>query len=148
MAHEADRRTDRRFTDPVSAGTGTAEDALNPRFLALAEEVGEAPGEPGEPAGFGTEASRSTQSFAEFGRYDVPEGRIALVQEVSLSIESNGEARVHMNGVTYGGFTGAVDVTLQLGGAVLFPHQSIVVSHQSTDGTSTTTKAFATVQEI
>lgn len=131
-----------------TAGTGTAEDALSPRRLARGETTEEAPGEPGEPAGFGTEASTSQTDDVDLDSYTVPAGRTARVIECAVSVESNGEASVHLNGTTYGPFTGAVDVSLPFDGAFLLPGNSIKVTHESTDGASTTTKATVTVQEV
>lgn len=139
----------RTTREPIqAAGTATAQDALSPRRLARGEVTEEAPGEPGEPAGFGTEASTSATDDVDLDSYTVPAGRTARVVEVALSVESNGEASVHMNGTTYGPFTGAVDVSLPWDGAFLLPGSTIKVTHESTDGASTTTKATATVQEV
>lgn len=146
MAHQ--RRSERRQTMARAGGSGRASDSLSARRLALKETVEEAPGEPGEPAGFGTESSRSAQSFAELDSYTVPDDRTGRLIEASLSIESNGEARVKVNGTIYGGFTGSVDVALPFDGAFLLPGSTVSVDHQSTDGASTTTKAAVTVQEV
>jgi len=100
------------------------------------------------PAGFGTEASRSAQTFDVLDEYTVPDGHVARLQELSVSIESNGEAKVSVAGTTYGPFTGAVDVSVPLEDAVLTPGYQIRVHHQSTDGTSTTTRATAVVAEV
>lgn len=142
------RHGGRRGTEALSGGTGTAEDTVSPRRLARGEVTEEAPGEPGEPAGFGTEASTTAATDEELDSYRVPEGRTARVVDCSLSIEDNGEATVHLNGTAYGPFTGAVDVSLPFDGAFLTPGSTIKVTHESTDGVSTTTKASVTVQEV
>lgn len=142
------RRGPRRGTDALRTASGLAADALSPRRLARGETVEQALGEPGEPAGFGTEASTSATADVELDTYAVPLGKTGRLEEASLSIESNGEATVHVNGIEYGPFTGATDVTLPFGGAFLVEGASVKVTHESTDGASTTTKAFVTVREI
>lgn len=144
----ASRRSDRRGTDALRAGSGLAEDALSPRRLALDEATEEAPGEPGEPAGFGTEATTSATSDVVLDEYEVPEGRTARLVEVALSLEGNGEATVHVTGIEFGPFTGQVDVTLPFDRAFLLPGQGVKVTHESTDGANTTTRASATLREV
>lgn len=100
------------------------------------------------PAGFGTEASRSAQSFATIDEYVVPDGHIAHIREASLSIESNGEALVNVGGVQYGSYTGAVDMAVPLDPGILPPGGRVVIKHQSTDGASTTTKAQVVALEV
>lgn len=141
------RRNDR---PPIRTreGSGTAEDALSPRRLALDEAVEEAQGTPGEPAGFGTEASTSSTSDVELDTYRVPTGRTARLVEASLSIESNGEATVHVAGLEFGPFTGSIDVTLPFDRAHLTEGDSVKVTHESTDGASTTTRAAVTAREV
>jgi hypothetical protein len=101
-----------------------------------------------QPAGFGTEASTSAQSFSEVASYTVPSQTLARLREATLSIESNGEARVSVGGVVYGPYTGAVDVSIPLDPAVLTEGYQVRVFHQSTDGNSTTTKAQLVVLEV
>lgn len=101
-----------------------------------------------KPAGFGTEASTSQQSFQQIEEYEVPAKSVARLRELSLSIESNGEAKVSVAGTTYGPFTGAVDVSVPLDDSVLPPGYQVRVHHQSTDGTSTTTRATVVALEI
>lgn len=144
----AQRRSRRRGIEAVMGGSGRATDAVSPRELARGETTEQAPGEPGEPAGFGTEASTTSTSDVLLDSYTVPENRTGRLVEASLSIEDNGEATVHINGTEYGPFTGAVDVSLPFDGAFLLPGNSVKVTHESTDGNSTTTKAAVTAQEI
>lgn len=142
------RRGARRGTEAVRAGSGTAADALSPRRLALGEGTEQAPGEPGEVGGFGTEASTSSATDVVLDTYQVPMGRTGRLIEAALSIESNGEATVHVNGIEYGPFTGSVDVNLPFDEAYLAEGNSVKVTHESTDGASTTTRAFVTVKEV
>lgn len=142
------RRSDRRGVEPRSSGTGTADDVLSPRRLARGEATEEAPGEPGEPAGFGTETSTTQTADVELDSYQVPMGRTARLIEASLAIEANGEASVHVNGTTYGPFTGSLEVSLPFDGAYLTEGSTVKVTHESTDGASTTTRASVTVKEV
>lgn len=100
------------------------------------------------PAGFGTETSTSQQSTQEIDEYVVPDKTVAEVVEVALSIESNGQARVSAPNVTYGPYTGSLDVEVPLQGSRLTPGDRIRVFHQSTDGTSTTTLAQVVALEV
>lgn len=100
------------------------------------------------PAGFGTEASRSTQSFGLLDEYEVPAGSVAHLREASLSIESNGEAKISVAGTTYGPYTGSLDISVPLDPAILTPGSKVRVHHQSTDGNSTTTRAQLSVLEV
>lgn len=101
-----------------------------------------------QPAGFGVESSTSQQSFQLVDEYEVPALTLARLRELSLSIESNGEAKVSVAGVTYGPYTGATDVSVPLDPAILTEGHLIRVHHQSTDGTSTTTQAQVVVLEV
>lgn len=144
----ASRHSRRRGTEPVTVGSGTARDALSPRRLAVGETPEEARGEPGEPAGFGTEASTSSTSDVDLDSYRVPLGRTGRLVEAALAIASNGEASVHVNGTTYGPFTGSLEVSLPFDGAYLVEGSTVKVTHESTDGASTTTRANVTVKEV
>lgn len=144
----SDRRSTRRGTEAIRAGRGLADEALSPRRLARGETTEEAPGEPGEPAGFGTEASTSSTDDVELDTYEVPEGRTGRLIEAAIDVESNGEATVHVNGIEYGPFTGIVSVNLPFDGAFLTEGSLVKVTHESTNGTSTTTQASVTVQEV
>lgn len=133
----------------VRAGSGLASDALSARRLALDEATEEAAGVPGEPAGFGGEASTSQQSRQVIDTYTVPADRTARLVEAALALESNGQGAVLVNGEEFGPFTGGpTDVNLPFDRAVLLPGDQVVAAHQSTDGASTTTKAFVTVREV
>lgn len=101
-----------------------------------------------KPAGFGTEASTSAQSFSEVDEYTVPAGALARLREASLSLESNGEARLSVGGTVYGPYTGATDISIPLDPCVLTEGYQVRVFHQSTDGNSTTTKAQLVVGEV
>lgn len=101
-----------------------------------------------KPDGFGTEASTSSSTFVLLDEYVVPDGHVARLREASLSIEGNGEAKISVAGTTYGPFTGSVDVAVPLDDSVLPAGYHIRVHHQSTDGTSTTTKTVVVALEI
>jgi hypothetical protein len=100
------------------------------------------------PAGFGTEASTSQQTLQELETYTVPAKTVARLSELSLSIQGNGEAQVSVAGTVYGPFTGALDVTIPLQNGVLPEGYQIRVSHQSTDGNETTTRATVVALEV
>lgn len=123
-------------------------DALTARSVAVEEGLMSEADLLPRPAGFGTEASRSAQSFAVLDSYEVPQGTLAHLREASLSIESNGEALVTVGGIVYGPYTGAVDITVPLDPAILPEGYDVVVKHQSTDGASTTTKAQVVALEV
>jgi len=101
-----------------------------------------------KPAGFGTEASTSAQSFSLVDEYVVPAKSLARLREASVSLESNGEAKVSVSGTTYGPFSGATDFTIPLDPGVLTEGALVRVHHRSTDGNSTTTKATLVVLEV
>jgi hypothetical protein len=100
------------------------------------------------PAGSGGEFSTSLQTPQEAIEYTVPPETVGRLREISLSLEANGEAKIEVAGSTYGPFTGAVDYTVPLDDAVLPPGYQVRVFHQSTDGTTTTTKAAVVVLEV
>jgi hypothetical protein len=102
----------------------------------------------GRPAGFGTESSTSMTSFVEVGTYQVPNGGLAELREASLSIQGNGEALIGVDGVTFGPFTGSVDISVPLEPSVLTEGGLVRVLHRSTDGNSTTTRALVAVAEV
>jgi len=100
------------------------------------------------PGGFGTEASTSSSSFVLVDSYEVDAGEIAELQEASLSIASNGEAKVSVAGTEYGPFSGGVDVSVPLEPGVLTAGYQVRAFHRSTDGNSTTTRALLSVGEV
>jgi hypothetical protein len=102
----------------------------------------------GQPAVRGAEASRSAQSFAELVSYEVGRGQAALLVEVAASIDGNGEVRMSLPYSDPVRFTGSIDVSLPLDGAVLGSGATVSVSHQSTDGNSATNRATITVKEV
>jgi len=101
-----------------------------------------------EPTGAGGEASTSSTSDVTLLEFSPDRGQTMLVDEVSVSLESNGKARIALNGVVYGPYTGATDISLQYRGAKLPFGGHIRIKHQSTDGNSTTTKAAITGREV
>jgi len=100
------------------------------------------------PAGFGTEASTSSTSSELIEEYQVPAKSLAEVTEVSVSLESNGQATLSVSGVTFGPFTGATDVSVDLSGSTLTAGDRVRVFHESTDGNSTTTLAQVVALEV
>lgn len=100
------------------------------------------------PAGFGTEASTSSTSFQLIDEYSVPADSVGRLSELSISIQSNGEAKVSVSGTTFGPFTGALDVTIPLTNSTLTEGYDIRAFHRSTDGNSTTTRATTVVLEV
>lgn len=100
------------------------------------------------PAGFGTEVSTSSTTNETVATYTVPDQTVAYLREASLALESNGQAQVSIAGTTYGPYTGAGDVSIPLDPGALTPGSNVRVVHQSTDGSSTTTKAQLVVVEV
>ncbi len=144
----ADRRGARRGTTAVRTGTGTAADVLSPRRLALDEQTEQAPGTPGEPAGFGTEASTTSQTHVVLDSYHVPLGRTGRLIEAAMAPPDLGEMSLHVNGTTYGPFTGSLEVNLPFGGAFLPEGATVKITHRSTDGSSVTNIGSVTVKEV
>lgn len=101
-----------------------------------------------QPAGFGTEATQSSQVFGTVAEYTVPPKTLARLREATLSIASNGEAVISVAGTRYGPYFGAVDVTIPLDPAVLTEGYQVRVAHRSTDGNSTTTRAQLVALEV
>jgi len=101
-----------------------------------------------QPAGFGSEVSTSAQSSELVDEYVVPAQTLAEVTEVAVSLEANGQARLSVSGVSYGPYTGATDVTVDLSGSQLTAGSRVRVFHQSTDGNSTTTLAQVVALEV
>jgi hypothetical protein len=140
-------RTRRHGYRPIPEPAGPRE-SLQAALQPVEETAGVPLDQLPRPAGFGTEASTAAGSAQLVEQYRVPDGAIASPQEVALSIESNGQARVSIAGVVFGPFSGAVDWSIPLEGARLGPGARIRVFHQSTDGGSTTTTAQVVVAEV
>jgi hypothetical protein len=102
----------------------------------------------GKPAGFGTEASTSSTSFEVLDTYSVPAGSLARVRSASVSLDSEGEALIGVDGTTFGPFTGGVDVEVPLDPSVLVEGGLVRVLHRSTSGNSTTTRALVVASEV
>jgi len=128
--------------------TAGAQDGLTARGVAVEEglipDVDELP----LPAGFGEEVETSDTNTQVVASYEPPENSIARLGEVSVSIESNGEAAIHTGGTTWGPWTGAVDVTVPLEPAVLLPGYDVRVTGSSTDGNSTTIRTTLSTGEL
>lgn len=101
-----------------------------------------------KPAGFGTEDTTSNTSWTLIDEYTVDDLHLAHLREASLSIPANAQAKVTVAGVTYGPYTGAVDVTIPIDPGVLTQGYEVRVFHQSTDGSSVTTLAQLVVLEV
>jgi hypothetical protein len=145
MAHDIQRtRRGERPRAVSRAGQPDSQAADIPVEEGIIENVDRLP----KPDGFGTEASRSAQSFAVIDDYIVPAGHVARIREAALSIESNGEAFISINGTRFGPFTGAGDVSVPLDPGILPPGYRVSAVHQSTDGNSTTTQAQLVVLEV
>lgn len=131
-----------------TAETDASEPPAVPRGVSVEEgfvpDVDQLP----KPAGFGTEASTSSTSFQLLDTYTVPGGSLAKLGEASLSIASNGEAKIGVAGTEFGPFTGAVDITVGLAPSTLTKGYQVKVFHRSTDGASTTTRALVSVGEV
>jgi len=100
------------------------------------------------PAGTGGEFTTSTQSAQLVATVEPDRDGVLLLDEVSLSIDSEGQATVDVGQQEYGPYTGADDVSLPFDGTVLPFGRRIRVFHQSTAGNSTTTKVSVTGREI
>jgi len=122
---------------PLPAGLGTFDEIL-----------GDTTTQEYRPVFEGNEASRSAQTFAELTRLDVPDGSVVLLDEVMVSPDSNGEIIVSVQGEDPVSWSGAIDVNLPFGGALLYGGQRVRVLHQSTDGSSATNRAAITGREV
>jgi len=112
------------------------------------EPRGEADRPEFEPAGTGGEGSTSSSTDVLLLEFEPDREQTFLLDEIAVSLESNGQARIAVNGVVYGPYTGATDVSLPFNGAVL-PYGGLVrIRHQSTDSNTTTSKASITGREV
>ena len=146
MAHIRRRRENRVGVSPRPPADRNGSQAASDVSVeeAVVRDVDEIP----RPAGFGTEASTSQQSSVEIDEYVVPAGSLAEITEVALSLEANGQATVAVSGVSFGPYSGAVDITVPLEGSRLTAGDRVRVFHQSTDGTTTTTLAQVVALEV
>lgn len=141
------RRRDNRVgitSRPPIQQNGSVSASSVPVEESVIREVDELP----QPAGFGTEASTSQQSSVLIESYQVPQESLTEITEVALSIQDNGQATISVSGVSYGPYTGPVDITAPLEGSRLTPGSRVRVFHQSTDGSSTTTLAQLVALEV
>jgi len=112
------------------------------------EPLGESDRPEFEPAGDGTEGSTSSSTDVLLLEFEPDREQTFLLDEIAVSLESNGQARIAVNGVVYGPYTGATDISLPFNGAVL-PYGGLVrIRHQSTDSNTTTSKAMITGREV
>jgi len=123
-------------------------DSPGSRFTAVQEGLATETDTLPQPAGFGSEVSTSQQAFETIDTYTVPPNTLGELQEVAVSIEGNGEVLVNAGGVQFGPYTGPLNIEIPLDRCVLAPGSRVVVKHQSTDGTSTTTRAQVVVAEV
>jgi hypothetical protein len=101
-----------------------------------------------EPAGTGTEASTSSTDNVVVLDFQPDRSQTLLLDEIAVSLESNGETTVSVNGSVFGPYTGATDVSVEFSGAKVPYGGSVRVLHRSTDGASTTTRAQVTGREV
>lgn len=102
----------------------------------------------GQPHVEAAEESRSAQTFDTLVEYSVPRGQAAMLVEVAANIDSNGEVRFALPGNEPFSFTGSIDVNLPVEGAVLGGGDTVRLTHQSTDGTSSTQRATIVAKEV
>jgi len=146
MAHIRRRRENRVGVSPRPPSDRNGSQAASDAAVeeTVVRDVDELP----RPAGFGTEAATSSQSSVEIDSYVVPAGALAEIVEVALSLEGNGQATVAVSGVSYGPYTGAIDISVPLEGSRLTEGDRVRVFHQSTDGASTSTLAQVAALEV
>lgn len=135
-----------RFGPQIESGDPAG--VTPPRGIDLADEpLGGSDSEEFELAGAGGQASTSSSTFQVVAEYEVPRDERALLVEMSASTESNGQVRLAANGVTFGPFSGAVDVSIPGDRGHLYTRR-VVVEHKSTDGASVQTQATIIAQEV
>jgi len=100
------------------------------------------------PFGDGVSASTSSGTFVELLAVEPDRGSTVLLDEISMSLEGNGEAQVGVDGIVYGPFSGATDVSITFDGAKLSAGGLIRIQHRSTDGNSTESQAFVSGREV
>jgi len=105
-------------------------------------------GSAGSPAGSLNGATTSSTSFVTLTSYTVSTGATGRLEEVSASVQSNGEVRVVIDGQQFGQVTGGTATSLPFGGATLGEGVNVTVTHRSTDGSSTRTRASITAREV
>lgn len=105
-------------------------------------------GSAGEAAGDLAEATTSSASFSTVATYQVSPGRTGRLEEISASVQSNGKVQVVIDGQAFGTVTGSTATSLPFDGATLSQGTVVEVDHQSTDGTSTTTRVSITAREV
>ena len=136
-------KIDPRPNDPVNVRAGP----VPPGIAVLDEPLGEISTQEFRPILRVDEASTSSQSFTELVRYDVPDGHVGLLDEVSVSAASNGEVIIGLMDQPVSALND-VDFDAHYNGAYLYPGQRVRVLHQSTDGASATNRASITVREV
>jgi hypothetical protein len=73
---------------------------------------------------------------------------LAIIDEIALSLESNGQATVSMTAEDDVTYTGSVDISLPFDGAYLPDGDRIRIFHQSTNGGSTTARISVTGRRV
>lgn len=130
--------------DAVQARDGP----VPPGIALLDEPLGQLSTREFQPRLESAEADTSSQSFAQIVRYDVPDGRVALLDEVSIDVPTNGEIIISVQGSDPTTFSGPTAYTAVWNGAYLYPGQRVRVLHRSADGSSVTNRASITVREV
>jgi len=105
-------------------------------------------GDAGAPAGDLDEDTTSSGSFTQVARYEVSVDATGRLEEVAAQVQGNGEARVRIDGQTFGTISGSTTTSLPFDGATLSTGTVVAVNHKSTDGSNTTTRASITAREV
>jgi hypothetical protein len=140
------RARERRYDRPSADSPGPASDAFASTLGQADVDVSLRSVVEEEPAGTGVEEATSSGSFVELASIEIPADRQAQLDEVSASIEANGEAFVAMRGLTFGPYTGKIEISVPFDGAVLLEGDEVVVYHRSTDGNATSSKGQITAR--
>jgi hypothetical protein len=111
------------------------------------EGLGGADSEEFELAGTGGEDTTSASSYSVVAEYEPPRDERAMLVEASMSIESNGKARIAANGRLFGPYSGGVDISIPGDSALLYARR-VAIEHKSTDGNATTTQAAIVAKEV
>lgn len=101
-----------------------------------------------QPGGFGEETTTTSTDFVELASYQVPAGSLALLSEVSLILDTQGEGQISVAGTTYGPFSGPLELDVPLREAVLTEGYVIRISVRSQAGQETEAKGLAVLSEV
>lgn len=90
----------------------------------------------------------TSQTFSEIASYDVPPSKAALLDEVSASVDGDGDILLEGSHFDSDPISGAKDVAVPFNGAVLIGGQSVRVLHRSTSGTASDAEAMIVAREV